>query len=172
MTEEIEIKLTYKDARAVEKKLEEMGIKKEETIELCDRYYSLTGDSMENTNELVRIRKKGEKIELTLKGKCKDENNVWTREEINVSIGDMESMHKILLKSGYKMIKENASVRSFWRTKDVEVTFITYSIPAHLEMIEVECSSNNDIQKILKGLGKLVKVAGEELFSVFDKKKS
>ena len=170
MGQEIEIKLTYKDAEAVEKKLENLGIKKEETIDLCDRYYSQTGDSMENTNELVRIRKKGDKIELTFKGKAKDENNVWTREEINVSIGDMESMHTILLRSGYKMIKENASVRSFWRSENAEVVFITYSKPAHLEMIEVECPNNEEIQKVLEGLGDTVEKAGEELFSVFDKK--
>ncbi len=170
MGQEIEIKLTYKDAESVEKRLEDLGLNKEETIDLCDRYYSQTGDSMENTNELVRIRKKGDKIELTFKGKCQDENNVWTREEINVSIGDMESMHKILLKSGYKIIKENASVRSYWRAENIEVVFITYSKPAHLEMIEVECTTSEDIQKVLDGLGDTVQKAGEELFSVFDKK--
>lgn len=170
MGKEIEIKLTYKNAKAVEERLRTLNLKKEETIDLCDRYYSQTGDSMENTNELVRIRKKGDKIELTFKGKCQDENNVWTREEINVLINDMESMHKILLKSGYNMIKENASVRSYWRAENIEVVFITYSKPAHLEMIEVEGSTDEEIQSVLEGLGDTVEKAGEELFSVFDKK--
>ncbi len=171
MEKEIEIKLTYKNEKEIENKLTEMNMVMEKVTDLEDRYYSQHGESMENTNELVRIRKEGNNVELTYKGKCRDEENVWTREEINVAIGDIEAMHKILLKSGFKMIKENVSKRKYWRIGNTKVIFIKYSKPTNLEMIEIESYDKKNIKEIMDNLKGLVFEAGEQLFRIFDKKK-
>ena len=166
---EIEIKLTYEDEIEIEKILTKTGMIIDEIFDLEDRYYSQKGKGMENTNELVRIRKKGNHIELTYKGKCKDNNNIWTRKEVNVGIDNLEAMHNILLLSGFKMIKENISKRKCWRKGDTKLIFIKYSKPFILKMIEIESSNKEKIQKVMNDLRGLVKEAGEELFNVFDK---
>lgn len=170
MEKEIEIKLTYKNEKEIEKKLVKMNMVVDKIVDLEDRYYSQHGESMENTNELMRIRKEGDNVELTYKGRCKDENNVWVREEINVIINNIEMMHKILLKSGFKIIKENASKRKYWKLGNTKVIFIKYSKPTSLEMIEIESDNKENIQRVMNELNGLITEVGEELFSAFDKK--
>jgi len=169
MAEEIEIKLIYNDLGEAEKALAACNLKKEETIDLIDRYYGKQ-DGMENTHDLIRIRQKGNKKELTFKGSCKDEKGVWTREELNIPILDVEAMNQFLLKIGLKLIKENASKRTFWRDNLTEVVFIDYSKPTKLTLIEIESTSKEEIDGIVKGLGNNAKIVGEEIFSCFDKK--
>jgi len=171
MEKEIEIKLTYEDKEEVKSKLIEMGLVEGKTVNLEDRYYSQKGNSMENTNDLVRIRKEEDQIEFTFKGKCKDENNIWTRNETSVKIGDMDAMHNILLMLGFKIIKENASERNYWEKDNIQIIFIKYSKPTILEMMEIESNDKKKIENMLNRLKGKVKEAGEELFNVFDKKR-
>ena len=50
---------------------------------------------MSNTNDLLRIRKKGDQQELTFKGKCETEGNIWERIELNTDIGNAETVLKM-----------------------------------------------------------------------------
>ena len=83
---EIEVKLTYKDKDKILERLKEIGAVFREKYLLEDYYYSLTGTDMSNTNDLLRVRKQGDKHELTLKGKCETEGNIWERIELNTVI--------------------------------------------------------------------------------------
>jgi predicted adenylyl cyclase CyaB len=168
---EIEIKLTYEDRTAVEEKLVSLGAKKLEPTSLADIYYSLTATSMENVNDIVRIRNKNGKCELTLKGKCKDTDGVWERVELNVGIDNPETMSKMLDMLNFSLLKENASSRQAWMLDDVEVMFIDFTKPAPLSLLEVEGPSAEKVESVVAKLGPLVKKAGEEIFASFDKKK-
>jgi len=170
MPSEIEIKLTFKDKSAVVKRLKALKYVLKEKFVLHDRYYGSPDTGMENTNTLVRVREKGDKSELTLKSSCKDNKNVWTREEINVGIDDAGCTQAVLLRLGLVMIKENKSEREIWKKNGVEFMFIEYSKPSKLEMIELEAADEKKIHSALYDFRDLVKEAGEELFKSFDRK--
>jgi len=68
------------------------------------------------------------------------------------------------------LVKENFSKRDIWKNGEVSFEFISFSKPKVLELIEVEGPSQAAVQKIVDKLGDKVQVAGEEIFSIFDKK--
>ncbi|MFH1561754.1 MAG: hypothetical protein ABID04_04240 [Patescibacteria group bacterium] len=77
-------------------------------------------------------------------------------------------MIEILLSLGCSLIKENFSTREIWRKGKIQFEFIDFSKPAELELIEVEGPSKSAVESVVKNLGKLVNVVGEEIFAVFD----
>jgi predicted adenylyl cyclase CyaB len=171
MNEEIEIKLVFKDEAAVKRKLKRLGAKKEKVTLLQDAYYGFKGQSIKNTNRLVRIRQKDKSGELTYKGICEDKQNIWKREEITIGIDDPKEMRNILELMGLSLIKENASIREIWRTMDtgdLEIVFIKFIKPKALQLMEIEGKDETKIRDIISGLGSLVKEAGEDIFASFD----
>ena len=166
---EIEIKLRYDDRLKVTHLLESIGAKPQDCSTLKDIYFSFDGETMSNTNKLIRIREKNTKTELTFKGNCISENNIWERIELNVGIANAEVMEAILLAAGAKKIKKNISKREPWLYNNVEILFIDFVEPNKLSLIEIEGATRPEIEKVLTLLGDLVERAGEELFSSFDK---
>lgn len=164
---EIEVKLKYKDKEKVVEKLKNMGAKFREKYLLEDHYFSLTGNDMSNTNELLRIRKKGDKQELTFKGKCETEGNIWERVEINTDIGDSEALLKIFEHLKLNQLSTNKSFREFWDLGNAEIAFTDITYPAEIKFMEIEASADK-INKILKELNDLVSEAGEEIFKKLD----
>jgi len=172
MDEEIEVKLNYENKEKIVEILKQLNAKFEKKFELHDTYYGLGHSSMNNKNNLVRIRKKGDKSELTFKGNCIDTENIWKRTEITTQISNPEKMNQILLNLGLNKIKENKSIREEWKIGNTEILFIDFTHPEELKIIEIEAESNEEIQEILNKLGNLVTRTGEESFKRFDKKTS
>jgi predicted adenylyl cyclase CyaB len=172
---EIEIKLIYKDKAEIIKKLKELGAVFREKYDLEDYYFSLNGTDMSNTNDLIRVRKKGSKQELTLKGKCESKGNVWERIEINSSIGDYDAVLKMFDHLKLNKLSVNKSVREFWDLNDCEICFSNITSPAKVSFVEIEGPTKEKVSEVTKLLGNLVKEAGEEIFKILDearKKKS
>jgi len=168
---EIEVKLTYKNKAKIINWLLENGFHLVQQKEIQDTYFSLGHNSMSNQNGLYRIRHiVGQKTELTLKDNCQDSNGVWSRRELNVTINNPENMKNILSSLSCVLVKENFSKRDIWKNGEVSFEFISFSKPKVLELIEVEGPSQAAVQKIVDKLGDKVQVAGEEIFSIFDKK--
>ena len=168
--DEIEVKLKYKNKKAVISALKKSGFIYRKTRTIKDIYFSKDGISMSNKNRLIRVRNvKGEYAELTLKDRLRDTKGVWTRRELNVKILEAEKMSDLLLALGYKKIKKNLSVREIWKKKQTKVEFISYIAPAKLEFMEIESDRDNNINKLVEYLGNTVTCSGEELFAVFDK---
>jgi predicted adenylyl cyclase CyaB len=170
---EIEIKLIYKSKSKVIKKLKELGFSLKTKKTIHDTYYSKGQKSMSNKNMLIRIRNvNDEEFELTLKDKIKDKKGIWSRVELNTQIAsNVEDLQMILEALGCSKIRENKSAREIWvnESKNCTLEFIDYSLPAKLSLIEIEGDSAESINTIVKELGELVKIAGEEIFDVFDK---
>jgi predicted adenylyl cyclase CyaB len=167
---EIEVKVKYKNRDDLVNWLKSHGYFLEKTKEINDSYYSCTG-SMSNKNSLYRLRNVvGEFRELTLKDSIKDNKGVWSRREINISINDPEGMADILSSLGCKLIKENFSKREIWNKGNLEFAFIDFSKPAVLNIAEIEGPDEKSVQKEIRSLGNKIEVAGEDVFSVFDKK--
>lgn len=168
---EIEVKLTYKNKKEIVKWLKENGFHLAKQKEIQDTYFGAGNHSMSNKNSLYRIRNLvGQKAQLTLKDKCQDQNGVWSRRELEVSIDNIEVMKEILYSLGCILIKENFSQRDIWEDGKVSFEFISFSKPAALSLIEIEGPSQEVIQRIVDKLGDKVQVAGEEIFAIFDKK--
>lgn len=167
---EIEIKLLFKDKQEVLSKISPAPkfIKK---ISIYDVYYS-KGNEMKNTNEFFRVREiDNKKVELTFKGKAKDNNNVWYRDEITTKISSVKEADKTLTKQGFKKVSEYKSEKEYYKSDGVEITFAKFIVPASLEFMEIEGESEEKIRDIVKGLGDSVKEAGEEIFRVFDERR-
>ena len=93
-----------------------------------------------------------------------------TRREINVTIDDPEKMAIILTSLGGNLFKEHASKREIWENGRVQFELIDYYKPTILHLIEIEGPNNEIIQSLINSLGDEVKVAGDGIFSAFDKK--
>jgi len=168
---EIEAKLKYKNKKTITDLLKKASftLKKEKTIK--DIYFNKCGNSMSNKNQLVRVRcVENEYVELSLKDKFKSNNGIWKRQEINVPIIDAEKMVTFLEALGYQEIRTNSSNREVWQNGKTSVEFISYTVPAKLEFIEIESNTTSNVDKIINYLGGSVTLVGEELFASFDKK--
>jgi predicted adenylyl cyclase CyaB len=165
---EIEVKLTYKNRAEVVARLKEIGAVFREKYPLEDYYFSLTGTDMGNTNDLLRIRKKGDNQELTFKGKCETEGHIWERVELNTDIGDAEAVLKMFEYLKLNNLSTNKSFREYWDIEDVELVFSDITYPAEISFIEIEGPTKEKVQEVLDKLGDLVKEAGEEIFKKLD----
>ena len=166
MHKEIEVKLKYKNKEKVVNKILEKSGKFLEKYSLSDTYFG-KGRDMSNSNELLRVREKGDYKELTFKGKCKNSGNIWERTELTVEIKDAEIMKKILEKTGMKFIKINNSVREYYSLFSCEIIFVEILKPSYLEFMEVE-GDKNSIKKVLKTLKGLAEEVGEDIFKNLD----
>ena len=165
---EIEVKLTYEDKEKVIERLKEIGAVFREKYFLEDHYFSLTGTDMSNTNDLLRIRKQGDKQELTFKGKCETEGHIWERVEMNTDISDGEAVLKMFEHLKLNNLSTNKSFREFWDIGDVEIVFSDITYPAEISFVEIEGPTKERVKEVLKLLGNLVKEAGEEIFKKLD----
>ncbi len=165
---EIEVKLTYKNKEKVIERLKEIGAVFREKYLLEDYYFSLTGTDMSNTNDLLRVRKQGDKQELTFKGKCETEGHIWERVELNTEISDAEAVLKMFEHLKLNNLSTNKSSREFWDIDDVELVFSDITYPAEISFLEIEAPTKEKVEKVLKLLGDLVKEAGEEIFRKLD----
>ena len=165
---EIEVKLTYKDKNKVIEKIKEIGAVFREKYILEDYYFSLTGTDMSNTNDLLRVRKKGNKQELTFKGRVENEGSIWERIELNTDISDAETVLKMFDHLKLNKLSVNKSYREFWDIGDVELVFSDITYPAEISFIEIEGPTKEKVEEVLKKMGDVVKEAGEEIFKKLD----
>ncbi|MBI2630248.1 class IV adenylate cyclase [Candidatus Pacearchaeota archaeon] len=165
---EIEVKLKFEDKEKIVSKLKSLGAKFREKYELTDIYFSLKHNDMKNAHDLIRIRKKGDKAELTFKGKCETESHIWKRIELTTNLGDSEAMLQILGYLKFNKILENKSLREYWDLADTEIAFISLIYPAKIDFIEIEALSEEKVQKVLDELKGLAEVVGEDYFKKLD----
>lgn len=166
---EIEIKLKYKNKKEIISYLEKNLFKLDKIEKIEDKYFG-TIQSMSNKNDLYRIRVlNDQRKELTLKTNFTDKNSVWTRNEYNVAIDNIEDMVIILNNLCCTLIKENVSIREIWTKKDIRLEFIEFVKPVKLKFIEIEGNNIESIDNIVSQLKNNVTRVGEEIFKVFDK---
>lgn len=169
--QEIEVKLVYTDRAKITSWLSENGYKLVKQKEIKDSYFSQNDSaSMDDISSFYRIRDVvGVYTELTLKDKFQEQNGIKTRRELNVKIDDAEKMAEILTSLSCALFKEHFSKRDIWEKGEIKFEFIDYYKPTDLSLIEIEGPDNESIETVLSSLDDLVKVAGDDLFTAFDK---
>jgi len=165
---EIEIKLVFDERRVIVNRLKELGAILKEKYLLEDYYYSVKGTNMSNTNDLLRIRKKGNKQELTFKGKCETKGAVWERVEINCPIENYTDILKIFDYLKFNKLSVNKSSREIWILGNCEIVFSDITYPAKVSFLEIEGPSKEGVENLTSLLGGLVRPAGEEIFKKLD----
>jgi predicted adenylyl cyclase CyaB len=171
MNKEIEVKLKYKNKDEIIKIMHQQGASKISDIHITDEYFGAPGSTMSNTNSLTRVRIKNSESVLTFKEDCKNKENIWERVELSVKIDNPENMKIILNRIGLEKISENESSREIWQFNGCELTFINYTKPNKISMIEIEGPSHDAVNCAISKLGSLVEKIGEEAFAKFEKNK-
>ncbi|WP_459200936.1 class IV adenylate cyclase [Methanococcus sp. CF] len=125
---EIKVSLEDEDSKKILEKLISLGFEEKETKEQVDTYFNGIDRDFQVTDEALRIRKSLNldsnegTIYVTYKGKKLDAISK-TREEIEVEILDMDLMHNIFEKLGFKPVYPIRKVRKIYKNNDIEVSF-------------------------------------------------
>ncbi|ABR54294.1 putative adenylyl cyclase CyaB [Methanococcus vannielii SB] len=159
---EIKVNLSNENPEKILESLLKMGFLKKEIKEQTDTYFNGIDRDFQITDEALRIRcsktvgKNDEKIYVTYKGKKLDGISK-TREEIEVEVFEVNSMHKIFEKLGFKPVRPIKKVREIYQKEDIEVSFDdVLDVGKYLE-IEKVVSNNFERESALFELLDLLK---------------
>ena len=147
---EIEIKILNINEKEITKKLLKLGAKKISTKLIIEKHFDFNDNKISKNKESFRLRKIGDKVELTYKNSGTKDKNFKIREETEIELKDFKTMNKIIQKLGLKCIKYREKKRTSFKLNKLKFEIDKYpKIPSYLE-IE---GSKKDIKEILKLLG-------------------
>ena len=98
---EIEVKILDVDRVAIEKKLRSLGAKKLFDHRIDFRYFDFSDGRLRKKGTVLRLRKNGDRGELTVKSDLRQTKNAKTANEIETEV-DFDSTRRILLALGYE----------------------------------------------------------------------
>lgn len=133
--EEIEIKILDINKEEVIKKLIELGAEKVFEGEVKADYFDFEDERLKKEEKILRLRKKGDKVELALKKKISMEQAKIMKED-EIVFDDHDAAEEILNGLGLKKIVEALTKqRVSYSFDDVLFEFDTYTgIPTFLEI--------------------------------------
>src|SRR5580704_10652208 len=112
--QEIEIKFIVPDAKALERKLKELGFRQETpSTHEVNTLYDLAGQKLRRKGELLRLRNYGGKWKLTYKAKGKP-GRYKSRGELETGVCDGKAMDAILRALGFTPTFIYEKYRSEW----------------------------------------------------------
>lgn len=167
---EIEIKLTYDNKPEIVKIIDKLGFKKTDTKKIQDIYFGHNNDKLTNHQPFYRIRKIfNQYSEISLKDQFVNDSGIWSKRELNVKIDDWKSMVKILQSLNCRIIKKTITIKEIWNNNNTNIEFISIEKPIKMKYMEIESSSKREILSLTKMLSHYTTIAGEEIFSQFDR---
>ena len=149
--EEIELKILNVNPKELSKNLSKIGAVKKESKLVVEKYFDFDDGSISKKENMFRIRKVGDKIEINYKdGRIKDKDFLIFKEELETIIGDFDIMEKIIKKLGLKIIIHREKKRTSFIAGKVKIELHGYpKIPAFAEFE----SSKKDIKRVIESLG-------------------
>jgi len=153
--QEVEVKIVPIDRGGVEARLKSLGASKTFEGEVESAFFDLPGDPITKANNLLRLRKKGEKSELTFK-KFVANQNAKVREEYEVVVSDFDTTRLILESIGLRRFQHMKKHRISYALRDgVRVDLDKYEeglsyIP---DLMEVEAKDTATLGSHIKLLG-------------------
>lgn len=152
---EVEVKIIEIDRGRVEAKLESLGASKIFEGDVETVFFDFPGNPIAGANNLLRLRKKGDKTELTFKKFIADES-AKVRDEYEVLVSDFETMYFILQSIGLAAIQRMKKHRISYALKGaVGVDLDRYMGEfSHIpDLMELEASDTATLHSHLKLLG-------------------
>lgn len=152
MNKEIEVKILEIDVVKIEKRLVELGAQKVFDGEIVATAFDFPDKRLSKQEILVRLRKKGEKVEFTVK-KLLNTDQAKISEENEVEVSNYEAMEKTLFgigllpKRGYPLSKHRVS----YVLGDIHLELDTF--PQFPTFLEIEAPSIELIHKTAQDLG-------------------
>jgi len=153
--QEVEVKIIAVDRTKVEAKLRAVGASKSFEGDLETLFFDLPDGSISKADNLLRLRKKGDKSELTFKSFVSDKG-AKVREEYEVLVSDFGTTRLILESIGLKGFEHVRKHRISYALKDgVMVDFDKYTGElAHIpDLMEIEAKDVATLNSHIKLLG-------------------
>jgi len=153
--QEVEVKIIAIDRTKVEAKLSALGASKSFEGDLETVFFDLPDGSISKADNLLRLRKKGEKSELTFKRFVSDKV-AKVREEYEVVVSDFGTTRLILESIGFKGFGHIRKHRISYKLKDgVTVDIDKYAGElAHIpDLMEIEAKNVATLNSHIKLLG-------------------
>ena len=153
--QEVEVKIIAIDRTMVEAKLRDLGASKSFQGDLETVFFDLPDGSISKADNLLRLRKKGDKSELTFK-KFVSDKGAKVREEYEVTVSDFGTARIILESIGLKGFEHVRKHRISYKLKDgVTVDLDKYTGElAHIpDLVEIEAKDVATLNSHLKLLG-------------------
>lgn len=147
---EIEAKILDINPEEVKKKLEELGAKLDYDELQTIKVFNFPDNPMEG---FVRLRKIGDKVELTYKGPRIQSGNVKTRQEIETHIEDFDKSMTILTKMGLRVTQSYEKQRRSYKLGKFSFEIDTYEKIPIPTFLEVEGPSLEEVEKMVEKLG-------------------
>jgi adenylate cyclase, class 2 len=154
--QEFEVKFLDIDVEAITAKLISLGAVKEFDGEIKPSIFDKKGKSLRAKGQLLRLRKKGDLVELAFKQKL-DRSDVKLYDETEVYVSDFEKASKILRALGFIEDARMAKHRISYSLGKAKFEFDTFpSIPTFLE---IEAGSLQDLNDAVIQIGLDIKDA-------------
>lgn len=154
MSVEVEAKLKVDSLEEIAEKLSELGAEFVEEQTQTDSYFDGKDAILRNTDRGFRLRRQragqNERIFLTYKG-AREKDEFKKRQEIEVEVGDYNSVEKMLSALGYEKVIGFEKKRTLWRFGGCEVALDRL---AELGcFVEIEGTDDKKIAVVQKRLG-------------------
>jgi adenylate cyclase, class 2 len=168
---EVEVKFLDVNSKDIIKKLQSFGAKKTFEGSIVPSFFDFPDRRLKARNQLLRLRKKGELLELTFKQKKKS-SKAKIAVETELYVSDFEKMRSILLKIGLLERRRYSKRRISYVLEDAHYELDTYAgMPTFLE---VEASSVGALRKAVSKIGFSMNDAkpwsGRQVFEHYKKK--
>jgi adenylate cyclase class 2 len=151
---ELEVKILEINRRQIQEKLGQMGAEKIFEGEIRTVFFDFEDDRIIKANDVLRLRKQADKIDLTYK-KVKVGKVAKSAEEFTVQVSSMEDTEKILGNLGLRVIDDMQKNRVSYKLDrarfDMDCYFGKYGfIP---ELMEIEAENIEEIHRYAGFLG-------------------
>ncbi len=151
---EIEAKLKVDSLQEVERKLGEVGAEFVAEQLQTDTYFDDAGAALKSGDRALRLRRpragQKENTFLTYKG-AKEKSDFKKRQEIEIEIGDADSVEKLLSALGYEEALVFEKKRRVWQLGDCVICLD--ELPLLGSFVEIEGPNGQSIADVQKRLG-------------------
>ncbi len=154
MCTEIEAKLKVDSLQEIERKLAEVGAEFLEEQLQTDYYFDDANSELTKTDRCLRLRRqmvgRTERFFLTYKGP-KEKDEFKKRQEIEIEVGDGDSVEKLLSALAYEKVLVFEKRRRIWQLCECKVALD--ELPLLGNFVEIEGPDSKKIADVQRNLG-------------------
>jgi predicted adenylyl cyclase CyaB len=153
--QEVEVKITEIDRGLVETRLEALGASKISEGDVETVFFDFPGNSIVAADNLLRLRKKEDRSELTFKAFV-ESDEAKVRDEYEVLVSDFETMRLILESIGLVAVQRMKKHRISYLLKDgvrVDLDKYTDEFSYIPDLMEIEAEDVATLRKSVEILG-------------------
>lgn len=133
--QEVELKILGVDPPELGKKLSACGAEKIGTFLVHEKAFDYPDARIRSGNNLLRLRRVGDRNELVFKDETRQVNDFKIGEETEIIVNDFVAVELILTKLGLLPYRDRQKIRTTYRSNDLEFEIDEYPhIPPYLEI--------------------------------------